>query len=476
MTLYIKMSEDLYQKVERAGKAILNIAARPDMKDVEDALASFEAQISSGMRSYLNRVQQMKDQTARILNKGVSKGKFSNFPTAKATRTVSLGPSHDQIEVEIVYEGVPRVGLLRNDDPTQTTLYAVIKTKSNKRNRAPITWGVYDDGRRIDYSTQVEKLIAEYLMETVAEALAKYTVKNSEMLNLAFLSPSFEGDLVCEVADMLQDPHIREQYKQLITKKGVNGTFEQLLPNLQSQLEELTQEAGETLNATKEEIEKLRQRLQDEYTKVNEQLEPEKQRAIKKIEAKKQKTLDDLAKYERLKREEIDTSVDAELKARNKQLRREISGLEKELSQQHSNLAKHKGTVKDKKYFLDELRTVFPDYTPIYSPYARNEAVDEAYRSGIARKLYNVSASKDTYLSSEELMQLVKTLARKVSFGLNTKKHDSTDLDRIIEYLRKIARGLNPKDLSGVREAINNSGNTRVSLKKIRGVLDPLLG
>ena len=204
--------------------------------------------------------------------------------------------------------------------------------------------------------------------------------------------------------------------------------------------------------------------MSEDYNKVNEQLEPEKQ-----------KTLDDLAEYERLKREEIDTRVDAELNARNKQLRQEISDLEKELSKQQSNLAKYKGTVKDKKYFLDELREIFPDYIPIYSTNWRKEPVDEAYRSRIARKLYNVSASKDTYLSSEDLMQLVKTLATKVSFGLNTKKHDSTDLDRIIEYLRKIARGLNPKDLSGVREAINNSGITRVALKKIRGVLDPLL-
>ena len=205
-------------------------------------------------------------------------------------------------------------------------------------------------------------------------------------------------------------------------------------------------------------------KMSEDYNKVNEQLEPEKQ-----------KTLDDLAEYERLKREEIDTRVDAELNARNKQLRQEISDLEKELSKQQSNLAKYKGTVKDKKYFLDELREIFPDYIPIYSTNWRKEPVDEAYRSRIARKLYNVSASKDTYLSSEDLMQLVKTLATKVSFGLNTKKHDSTDLDRIIEYLRKIARGLNPKDLSGVREAINNSGITRVALKKIRGVLDPLL-
>ena len=204
--------------------------------------------------------------------------------------------------------------------------------------------------------------------------------------------------------------------------------------------------------------------MSEDYNKVNEQLEPEKQ-----------KTLDDLAEYEHLKREEIDTRVDAELNARNKQLRQEISDLEKELSKQQSNLAKYKGTVKDKKYFLDELREIFPDYIPIYSTNWRKEPVDEAYRSRIARKLYNVSASKDTYLSSEDLMQLVKTLATKVSFGLNTKKHDSTDLDRIIEYLRKIARGLNPKDLSAVREAINNSGITRVALKKIRGVLDPLL-
>ena len=204
--------------------------------------------------------------------------------------------------------------------------------------------------------------------------------------------------------------------------------------------------------------------MSEDYNKVNEQLEPEKQ-----------KTLDDLAEYERLKREEIDTRVDAELNARNKQLRQEISDLEKELSKQQSNLAKYKGTVKDKKYFLDELREIFPDYIPIYSTNWRKEPVDEAYRSRIARKLYNVSASKDTYLSSEDLMQLVKTLATKVSFGLNAKKHDNTNIDRIIEYLKKIARGLNPKDLSAVREAINNSGITRVALKKIRGVLDPLL-